>query len=39
MFPVAEAIARDCLSLPVFPGMSEAQVEAVVAGVRAYFAG
>jgi dTDP-4-amino-4,6-dideoxygalactose transaminase len=38
-FPVAEALARECLSLPIFPGITEAQLEAVVAGVRAYFDG
>jgi dTDP-4-amino-4,6-dideoxygalactose transaminase len=37
-FPVAEAIARECLSLPIFPGISEAQVEAVVEAVKAAFA-
>ena len=37
-FPVAEAIARECLSLPIFPGISEAQVEAVVEAVEAAFA-
>lgn len=38
-FPVAEALARDGVSLPVFPGMREEQVAAVVDGVRAFFAG
>lgn len=38
-FPLAEALAREGLSLPVFPGMTGAQVEAVVAGVVSYFAG
>jgi dTDP-4-amino-4,6-dideoxygalactose transaminase len=37
-FPVAEAIARETLSLPVFPGISEEQLEAVADGVRAFFA-
>jgi dTDP-3-amino-3,4,6-trideoxy-alpha-D-glucose transaminase len=37
-FPVAEAIARETLSLPLFPGITEAQLAAVVDGVRAYFA-
>jgi dTDP-3-amino-3,4,6-trideoxy-alpha-D-glucose transaminase len=37
-FPVAEALARQCLSLPIFPGMSEAQVAAVTDGVREFFA-
>jgi dTDP-4-amino-4,6-dideoxygalactose transaminase len=36
-FPVAEAIARECLSLPVFPGMREEQLEATVAAVEAFF--
>jgi dTDP-4-amino-4,6-dideoxygalactose transaminase len=36
-FPVAEAIGRECLSLPVFPGMRTEQLEAVVAGVEAFF--
>lgn len=37
-FPVAEALARECLSLPIFPGITESQLEAVVDGVRAAFA-
>ncbi len=36
-FPVAEAIARECLSLPVFPGMRQEQLEATSAGVAAFF--
>jgi dTDP-4-amino-4,6-dideoxygalactose transaminase len=36
-FPVAEAVAREGLSLPIFPGISEEQLGAVVAGVAAYF--
>lgn len=38
-FPVAEAIASEELSLPMFPGMTEQQVDAVVAVVADYFAG
>jgi dTDP-4-amino-4,6-dideoxygalactose transaminase len=38
-FPVAEAIARECLSLPIFPGMSESQVERVVEAVTSWFTG
>ena len=38
-FPVAEALSRECLSLPIFPGITEAQLDAVVAAVRAYFDG
>lgn len=36
-FPVAEAIARETLSLPLFPGISEQQLQAVVDGVREFF--
>jgi len=36
-FPVAERLARDGLSLPIFPGISESQLSAVVDAVRSYF--
>jgi dTDP-3-amino-3,4,6-trideoxy-alpha-D-glucose transaminase len=36
-FPVAEAVCDHVLSLPIFPGISEAQVDAVVTGIRDYF--
>ena len=38
-FPVAEALSSECLSLPIFPGIAEAQLAAVVDGVRSYFDG
>jgi dTDP-4-amino-4,6-dideoxygalactose transaminase len=38
-FPVAEALAREALSLPLFPGITEAQLDAVVEGVRSFFDG
>ena len=38
-FPVAEALSRECLSLPIFPGIDEAQLAAVVDGVRSFFDG
>jgi dTDP-4-amino-4,6-dideoxygalactose transaminase len=38
-FPVAEALSREALSLPLFPGMTEAQVDAVVQPVKAFFSG
>ena len=38
-FPVAEAVARECLSLPMYPGMTHEQVDTVAATVRAYFGG
>ncbi|QPF73766.1 DegT/DnrJ/EryC1/StrS family aminotransferase [Roseateles sp. DAIF2] len=34
-FPIAEAMHREVLSLPLWPGMSEAQVDRVIAAVRA----
>jgi dTDP-4-amino-4,6-dideoxygalactose transaminase len=36
-FPVAEELARSGLSLPIFPGMTDTQVETVAAAVEAYF--
>jgi dTDP-4-amino-4,6-dideoxygalactose transaminase len=36
-FPVAEALAREVLSLPIFPGIAEEQLQAVVEAVSAYF--
>ena len=36
-FPVTERLARECLSLPIFPQLSESQVERVVEAVRAWF--
>jgi dTDP-4-amino-4,6-dideoxygalactose transaminase len=36
-FPVAESLAREALSLPLFPGMTETQLEWVCQGIRDYF--
>jgi dTDP-4-amino-4,6-dideoxygalactose transaminase len=36
-FPVAEQVAREGLSLPMFPGISEAQLLAVAEAVGAFF--
>jgi dTDP-4-amino-4,6-dideoxygalactose transaminase len=36
-FPVAERLARTSLSLPLFPGISDDQIDCVVAEVCAYF--
>ena len=33
-FPVAEALARRALSLPMYPQLTDAQVQAVIAAVR-----
>ena len=38
-FPVAEELARTCLSLPIFPGITEAEIEVVVDAVVTYFDG
>ncbi len=36
-FPVAEAIARETLSLPLYPGIREDELATVVEGVREFF--
>jgi dTDP-4-amino-4,6-dideoxygalactose transaminase len=36
-FPVTEEAATRVLSLPMFPGIAEAQLQAVVDGIRAWF--
>jgi len=38
-FPVAERLSRECLSLPMFPGITETQLTWVAESVRAYFDG
>jgi dTDP-4-amino-4,6-dideoxygalactose transaminase len=38
-FPVTEALADQLLSLPIFPGMTDAQVDAVTRRVRDFFDG
>jgi dTDP-4-amino-4,6-dideoxygalactose transaminase len=35
-FPIAEELAATCLSLPMWPGMTEAHVAAVAAAVRSF---
>ena len=37
-FPVAEQLGREALSLPLFPGITEAQRSAVVSAVEDFFA-
>ena len=36
-FPVAEALARECLSIPIFPGMQELEIVQVVKAIEEYF--
>jgi dTDP-3-amino-3,4,6-trideoxy-alpha-D-glucose transaminase len=38
-FPVAEALSREALSLPLFPGMTDLQLDAVVQTVKTFFTG
>lgn len=38
-FPVAEAAAAQCLSLPMFPELTDAEVERVIEAVKDFFAG
>jgi dTDP-4-amino-4,6-dideoxygalactose transaminase len=38
-FPVAERLAAESLSLPIYPGITAAQVETVARAVGSYFAG
>jgi len=35
--PVTERVAESCLSLPLYPEMTEAQQDAVVAAIAAFF--
>ena len=37
-FPVTEAVARETLSLPLFPGITQRQVERVVSTIEDFFA-
>jgi dTDP-4-amino-4,6-dideoxygalactose transaminase len=36
-FPVADRYARECLSLPLFVGMTEVQVERVCEAIKQFF--
>jgi dTDP-4-amino-4,6-dideoxygalactose transaminase len=38
-FPVSEGLAASVLSLPLFPGISEAQLETTAAAIEAHFRG
>jgi dTDP-4-amino-4,6-dideoxygalactose transaminase len=38
-FPVSEAWTRECLSLPMYPELAEAQLSRVVAEIRRFFSG
>ena len=36
-FPVTERLATEILSLPIYPGLTEAQQEAVIVGIRSFY--
>ncbi len=36
-FPIAEQLAREVLSLPIWPGMTEEEVQTVINVIRAFF--
>jgi dTDP-4-amino-4,6-dideoxygalactose transaminase len=36
-FPVADRYAQECLSLPLFVGMTDAQVDRVCETIRRFF--
>ncbi|MGI9159130.1 MAG: DegT/DnrJ/EryC1/StrS family aminotransferase [Saprospiraceae bacterium] len=36
-FPIAERIARECLSLPMYPGLELEKVEWICSAIRAFF--
>jgi dTDP-4-amino-4,6-dideoxygalactose transaminase len=36
-FPVAEKSARECLSLPIYPELTDAQIRRVAAVVKDFF--
>jgi dTDP-4-amino-4,6-dideoxygalactose transaminase len=36
-FPISEQLADELLSLPIFPGMTDEQIDAVVSSIRRYF--
>lgn len=38
-FPVAEKAARECLSLPIYPELTDAQIQRVVEVIKSFFAG
>ena len=36
-FPVAEKSARECLSLPIYPELTDAQIQRVAAVIKSFF--
>jgi dTDP-4-amino-4,6-dideoxygalactose transaminase len=38
-FPVAEKLAGQMMSLPIFPELTQVEIDSVIAGIRAFFTG
>lgn len=38
-FPVTERLANEILSLPIYPGLTDAQQESVIMAIRSFYAG
>ncbi len=38
-FPVTERLATEILSLPIYPGLSDAQQKTVIVGIRSFYTG
>jgi dTDP-4-amino-4,6-dideoxygalactose transaminase len=38
-FPVAEKVARECLSLPIYPELTDAQIQRVAEVIKGFFKG
>jgi len=36
-FPIAEEIAQTCLSLPLYPGLKEHEIDYVVDTIKSFF--
>ena len=36
-FPVAEAVSREIISLPIFPEMQDTEIDAVAGAIRGFF--
>jgi len=38
-FPVSEKAARECLSLPIYPELTDAQIDRVADSIKGFFKG
>lgn len=37
-FPIAEEIAETCLSIPLYPGLSNEEIEHIIYTIKSFFA-